>query len=112
MRRPFTVDVARTLPAKPGRADPAPQCAGTDHDALCVQMCGQQWHGPGVGVIAEPAWVAREQLTELVVRQGRRHALCANDDETPAPFEFRLGHRRPTSWLSLRWHSSRSAAGT
>src|SRR3954464_12134133 len=23
--------------------------------------------------------------------------LCANDDETPAPFEFRLGHRRPTS---------------
>jgi hypothetical protein len=25
--------------------------------------------------------------------------LCANDDETPAPFEFRLGHRRPTSWL-------------
>jgi hypothetical protein len=26
-------------------------------------------------------------------------ALCANDDETPAPFEFRLGHRRMTSWL-------------
>jgi hypothetical protein len=25
--------------------------------------------------------------------------LCANDDETPAPFEFRLGHRRMTSWL-------------
>jgi hypothetical protein len=25
--------------------------------------------------------------------------LCANDDETPAPFEFSLGHRRMTSWL-------------
>ena len=25
--------------------------------------------------------------------------LCANDVETPAPFEFRLGHRRMTSWL-------------
>src|SRR3954462_7238251 len=74
MRRPLTVDVARPLPAKAGGADPAPQCAGTDHDALCVQMCGQQWHGPGVGVIPELAWIAREQLTELVVRQGRRRA--------------------------------------
>jgi transposase len=25
--------------------------------------------------------------------------LCANDDETPTPYEFRLGHRRTTSWL-------------
>ena len=25
--------------------------------------------------------------------------LCANDGETPAPFEFRLGHRRMISWL-------------
>src|SRR5664279_1129628 len=25
--------------------------------------------------------------------------LCANDDETPAPCEFRLGHRRMISWL-------------
>src|SRR5271157_3625653 len=34
----------------------------------------------------------------LPIRAGRE-ALCANDDETPSPFEFRLGHRRPTSWL-------------
>src|SRR4051812_35494598 len=74
MRRPLTVDVARTLPAKPGRTDPPPQCAGTDHDALCAQMCGQQWHGPGVGVIAKPAWVAREELAELLVCQDRRRA--------------------------------------
>ena len=25
--------------------------------------------------------------------------LCANDDETPTPFEFRLGHRRTKTWL-------------
>src|SRR3954469_24249669 len=37
-------------------------------------MCGEQWHGPGVGVIPELARVAREQLTELGIRQGRRRA--------------------------------------
>src|SRR4051812_29760293 len=74
MLRPLAVNVARTLPAEAGRVGPAPQCAGTDHDILCVQMCGQQWHGPGVGVIAELARVAREQLTELVIRKGRCHA--------------------------------------
>src|SRR5690242_17141331 len=74
MLRPLTVDVARTLPTEAGLVDPAPQRAGTDHNALCVQMCGEQWHGPGVGVIPELARVAREQLTELVVRQGRRRA--------------------------------------
>src|SRR3954468_5848271 len=74
MRRPLAVDVARTLPAKPGRTDPPPQRAGTDHDALCAQMCGQQWYGPGVGVIAELARLACEELAELVVRQDRRHA--------------------------------------
>src|SRR4051794_402850 len=67
MRRPLTVDVARTLPAKPSLADPAPECAGTDHNALCAQMCGQQWHGPGIGVMAELAWVAREELAELLI---------------------------------------------
>src|SRR3954464_11134688 len=35
-------------------------------------MCGEQWHGPGVGVIPELARVAREKLTELGIRQGRR----------------------------------------
>jgi transposase len=30
---------------------------------------------------------------------GRVGTLCANDDETTAPFEFRLGHRRTSSWL-------------
>src|ERR1700755_1079828 len=74
MRRPLTVDIARTLPAEPGRTDPPPQCAGTDHDAPCAQMCGQQWHGPGVGVIAKPVWVAREELAELLVCQDRRRA--------------------------------------
>jgi hypothetical protein len=74
MRRPLAVDVARTLPAKPGRADPAPQCASTDHDALCAQMCRQQWHSPGIGVIAEPAWIIREELAELLVCQDRRRA--------------------------------------
>lgn len=34
----------------------------------------------------------------LAIEQGTI-SLCANDDETPAPFEFRLGHRRMTSWL-------------
>src|SRR4051794_6470376 len=37
-------------------------------------MCGEQWHGPGVGVIPELARVARQQLTELGIRQGRRRA--------------------------------------
>src|SRR5690242_14920770 len=74
MLRPLTVDVARTLPTEAGIVDPAPQCAGTDHNALCVQMCGEQWHGPGVGVIPELAWIAREQLTELGIRKGRRRA--------------------------------------
>src|SRR5690242_10542090 len=37
-------------------------------------MCGEQWHGPGVGVIPELARIARQQLTELGIRQGRRHA--------------------------------------
>src|ERR1700760_1739559 len=74
MRRPLAVDVARTLPAEASRADPPPQCAGTDHDALCVQICGQQRHGPGVDVIAEPAWVAREELAELLVCQDRCRA--------------------------------------
>src|SRR5690349_4789829 len=74
MRRPLTVDVARTLPAEASRTDPPPQRAGTDHNALCVQMCGEQWHGPGVGVIPELARVAREQLTELGIHQGRRRA--------------------------------------
>ena len=68
------IDIARTLPAKVSRMDPAPQCAGADNDALCMQMCGEQWHGPGVGVIPELARVARQQLTELLVCQGRRHA--------------------------------------
>src|SRR5512133_4276871 len=74
MRRPFAVDIARTLPAEASLVDPAPQCAGTDHNALCVQMFSQQWYGPGVGVIPELARVAREQLTELGIRQGRRRA--------------------------------------
>src|SRR5690242_524089 len=74
MLRPFAVDIARTLPAEAGIVNPAPQCAGTDHNALCVQMCGEQWHGPGVGVIPELARIARQQLTELGIRQGRRHA--------------------------------------
>src|SRR3954453_19470056 len=74
MRRPLTVDVARTLPAKPSLADPAPECAGTDHNALCAQMCGQQWHGPGIGVMAELAWVAREELAELLICQDQRRA--------------------------------------
>src|SRR3954453_17178142 len=74
MRRPLTVDLGRRLPAKRSLADPARECAGTDHNALCVQMCGQQWHSPGVGVIAEPAWVAREELAELLVCQDRRRA--------------------------------------
>src|ERR1700753_2132920 len=74
MLRPLAVDVARTLPAEASRADPAPQCAGTDHDALCVQICGQQRHGPGVDVIAEPAWVAGEALAELLVCQDRCRA--------------------------------------
>src|SRR5437870_9112286 len=72
MLRPFAVDIARTLPAEAGIVNPAPQCVGTDHKALCVQMCGEQWHGPGVGVIAELARVARKQLTEIVVCQGSR----------------------------------------
>ena len=37
-------------------------------------MCGEQWHGPGVGVIPELARVARQQLTELGIRKGRRRA--------------------------------------
>src|ERR1700760_3955543 len=74
MRRPFAVDIARTLPAEAGLVNPASQGAGTDHDTLCVQMFSQQWYGPGVGVIAELARVAREQLTELGIRQGRRRA--------------------------------------
>jgi hypothetical protein len=37
-------------------------------------MCGEQWHGPGVGVIPELARVARKQLTELGIRKGRRRA--------------------------------------
>src|SRR5947209_7301529 len=72
MRRPFAVDVARTLPSEAGIVNPASQCAGTDHDTLCVPMFSQQWHGPGVGVIAELARVAREQLKKLGIRQGRR----------------------------------------
>src|SRR5262249_26911099 len=60
------------LPTEAGLVDPAPQCTGTDHNALCVQMCGEQWHGPGVGVIPELARIAREQLTEPGIRQGRR----------------------------------------
>jgi hypothetical protein len=39
-----------------------------------VQMCGEQWHSPGVGVIPELARLACKQLTELGIRQGRRHA--------------------------------------
>src|SRR6478609_2027069 len=74
MRRPFAVDIARTLPLEAGLVDPASQCAGTDHDTLCVQMFSQQWYGPGVGVIPELARLAREQLTELGIRQGRRQA--------------------------------------
>src|SRR6201995_3339061 len=74
MLRPFAVDVARTLPAEAGLVNPAPQCAGTDHNALCVQMRGEQWHRPGVGVIAELARVARQQLTERGIRQGRCRA--------------------------------------
>src|SRR5579862_1050525 len=74
MRRPLTVDVARALPTKPGRADSAPECAGTDHDALCMQICGEQWRGPGVGVIAEPTRIAREELAEPFVCQDRRRA--------------------------------------
>ena len=83
MLRPFAVDVARTLPAEAGLVNPAPQCAGTDHDTLCVQMFSQQWYGPGVGVIPELARVAREQLTELGIRQkaypvgsGHPHMWC------------------------------------
>src|SRR5437868_6222274 len=74
MLRPFAVDIARTLPAEPGIVNPAPQCTGTDHNALCVQMCGEQWHSPGVGVIPELARLACKQLTELSIRKGRRHA--------------------------------------
>src|SRR4051812_29417811 len=77
MRRALAIDVARTLPAKPGRADPAPQCAGTDHHALCMQICGQQWYGPGGGVIVEPTRIAREELAQLLVYQNRRRARAA-----------------------------------
>src|SRR5690242_2792906 len=74
MLRPLAVDITWSLPAEAGCVDPAPQCAGTDHKALCVQMCGQQWHGPGIGVIPELAWLAREELAELAVCQDWRHA--------------------------------------
>src|ERR1700750_640004 len=74
MHRPFAVDIARTLPSEAGLVEPAAQCAGTDHDTLCVPMFSQQWYGPGVGVIPELARVARKQLTELGIRQGRRRA--------------------------------------
>src|SRR3954454_3172421 len=74
MRRPLAVDIARTLPAAAGRADPPPQCAGADHNALCMQMCGEQWYGPGIGVIAEPTRIAREELAEPFVCQDRRRA--------------------------------------
>src|SRR3954454_25205208 len=67
MLRPLTVDIARTLPAEAGLVDPAPQCAGTDHDVLCVQIRGLQWHGPGVGVIPELAWLDREKLIEVAL---------------------------------------------
>src|SRR3954468_1764438 len=39
-----------------------------------MQMHGQQWHGPGVGVIPEPTRVAREELAQLFVCQNRRRA--------------------------------------
>jgi hypothetical protein len=60
-------------------------------------------------VLAALATARRIGLNDLLPRrapQRRRDlalglivALCANDDETLTPFEFRLGHRRTTSWL-------------
>jgi hypothetical protein len=38
-------------------------------------------------------------LVILALASGAAVSLCANDDETSTPFEFRLGHRRMTSWL-------------
>src|ERR1700760_4029409 len=90
MRRPFAVDIARRLPWEAGLVNPASQGAGTDHDTLCVQMFSQQWYGPGVGVIPELARVAREQLTELGIRQGRRRARTTGS--------FAISQRR---WRSL-----------
>src|SRR3954469_2847408 len=82
LRRPLTVDVARTLPAEPGRADPAAQCAGTDRNALSAQMCGQQRHGPGIGVIAELAWsLVRSWRSFLSVRTG---AVRGRPDRLPS----------------------------
>jgi hypothetical protein len=46
---------------------------------------------------ADRAEIALSGVREAAER--RADSLCANDDETPAPFEFRLGHRRMTSWL-------------
>src|SRR3954453_17849046 len=53
-------------------------------------MCGEQWHGPGVGVIPELARVARQQLTELGIRKGRRRARTTGS--------FAISQRR---WLSF-----------
>lgn len=74
MLRPLAINIARTLPAEPGCTGPAPECAGADHNTLCMQMCRQQWHGPGVGVTAEPTRIAREELAEPFVCQDRRRA--------------------------------------
>src|SRR5271165_699618 len=40
-----------------------------------------------------------EHLRNGLVARTPAVTLCANDDETPTPCEFRLGHRRTTSWL-------------
>ena len=74
MVRPLTIHIARPLPTEPGGADPAPECAGTDRKTLPAQVRGEQRHRPGVGPIPKPAWIAREQLTKLVIREGGRRA--------------------------------------
>ena len=61
-------------------------------------MHGREKSDPAI-VAMKPANKAASAAAELVERRAGAEALCANDDETPAPFEFRLGHRRMTSWL-------------
>src|SRR5271166_4860032 len=47
-----------------------------------------------------PGQRAKGATTRVVQYGGTSGStLCANDDETPTPYEFRLGHRRTTSWL-------------
>jgi hypothetical protein len=53
----------------------------------------------GLGLRSSADALSHSRIRRPVRRVCDRVALCANDDETPVPFEFRLGHRRMTSWL-------------